>query len=270
MDLNQTPSSTDDRPFPSGYKLMRMLPNSLFGRIAESDFAGEVVDPNGCDRFKVGDQVFGTILSRVSLWTRQGALAQYVFGPAETIAHRPESIPVKEASGIPIVAVTAYQALFEVGKLQPGQKIFINGGSTSVGIYAIQFAKGIGCEVHASASGKNEDFLKSLGVDKVPRCSTSFSQLISTLSELQFIDYTKQPIHEVLTENPPSPKYDVIFEAVGIAYPLLFQHSETYLTTDGTYVSVGPTPDGFTEASSLLWNAFLRPAWAGGTKRKFK
>jgi NADPH:quinone reductase-like Zn-dependent oxidoreductase len=72
------------------------------------------------------------------------------------------------------VAVTAYQALFDVGKLQPGQKVFINGGSTSVGIYAIQFAKAIGCEVHASASGKNEEFLKGLGVDKVLGFCSSF------------------------------------------------------------------------------------------------
>jgi NADPH:quinone reductase-like Zn-dependent oxidoreductase len=155
---------------------MRLLPNALLGRIAESDFAGEIVDPNGCDRFKAGDQVFGTISSRVSFRTRQGALAQYMFGPAETIVHRPESIPVNEASGIPVVAVTAHQALFDVGNLKPGKKLFINGGSTSVGIYAIQFAKGIGCEVHASASGKNEDFLKRLGVDEVSVFHSSFSR----------------------------------------------------------------------------------------------
>ena len=154
---------------------MRLLPNSLLRRIAESDFAGEIVDPNGCDRFRVGDRVFGTISSLVAFRTGQGALAQYMFGPADTIVHRPESIPVREASGISVVAVTAYQALFDVGNLQPGQKVFINGGSTSVGIYAIQLAKAIGCEVHASASGKNEDFLKNLGVDGVPTCCASSS-----------------------------------------------------------------------------------------------
>jgi len=254
----------------SGYKLMRLLPNSLFGRIAENDFAGAIVDPNGCDRFKVGDQVFGSISSRVALRTGHGALAQYTAGPAETIVHRPENIPVKEASGITIVAVTAYQALFDVGKLQPGQKVFINGGSTSVGIYAIQFAKAIGCEVHASASGKNEDFLKSLGVDEVPRCCSLFSQLILTPPQPQFVDYTNKPIHEVLTENPPSPKFDILLEAVGIAYPSLYRLSENYLAPNGTYVSVGPTPDGLVEASSLLWNAFIKPGWAGGVRRKFK
>jgi len=95
----------------------RLLPNSLFGRIA--DFAGEIVDPNGCDRFKI----FGKISSRISFRTRHGAfaLAQYTFGSAETIVHGPETIPVNEASGIALVAVTAYQALFDSGKLQPGQ-----------------------------------------------------------------------------------------------------------------------------------------------------
>ena len=163
---------------------MRLLPNSLFGRIAENDFAGEIVDPNGCDGFKVGDQVFGMISSRVSFRTHQGALAQYVFCPAETTAHRPESIPVNEASGIAVVAVTAYQALFDIGKLQPGQKVFINGGSTSVGIYAIQFAKEIGCEVHASASGKNEGFLKGLGVDRVPRFYSPQSSFLLANSDV--------------------------------------------------------------------------------------
>ena len=252
---------------------MRLLPNSLFGRIAENDFAGEIVDPNGCDRFKAGDQVFGTISSRVSFRTGHGALAQYTFGPAETIVHRPETIPVNEASGIAIVAITAYQALFDIGKLQPGQKVFINGGSTSVGIYAIQFAKAIGCEVHASASGKNEDFLKGLGVDKVLRCLRlifAFFWPTLTLPRLQFVDYTKRPIHEVLTDNPSSPKFDVLLEAVGLAYPSLYQCSEEYLVPNGTYISVGPTPHGVAEASNLLWNAFIKPGWAGGTRRKFK
>ena len=86
----------------------------------------------------------------------------------------------------------------------------------------------------------------------------------------QFIDYTKRPVHEVLTEDPPSPKFDILLEAAGIAYPLLYQLSEDYLTPNGTYVPVGPTPDGFAEASNLVWNAFIRPGWAGGTKRRFK
>ena len=66
-----------------------------------------------------------------------------------------------------MVAMTAHAALYRIGKLEAGQKIFINGGTTSVGIYAVQLAKALGCKVYASASGKNEEFLKSLGVDEV-------------------------------------------------------------------------------------------------------
>jgi len=90
------------------------------------------------------------------------------------------------------------------------------------------------------------------------------------LSQLQFVDYTKRPIHEVLSDSPPSPKFDILLEAVGLAYPLLYQRCEDYLMPDGTYVSVGPTPHGLAEASNLLWNAFIKPGWAGGTRRKFK
>ena len=146
---------------------MRLLPNSFFKRIAENEFAGEVVDPNGDPRFKVGDQVFGAIPVPHSLKTGQGALAQYAYVPTKTTTHRPQSIPPNEASGISIVAITAYTALYRMGKLEAGQRIFINGGTTSVGLYAIQFAKAIGCQVYVSASGKNETFLRNLGVDEV-------------------------------------------------------------------------------------------------------
>ena len=146
---------------------MRLVPNSFFKRIAEHDFAGEVVDPNGDPRFKVGDQVFGTVPLPESLKTGQGALAQYVYAPAKSTTLRPDHISPNEASGIPIVAMTAYAALYQVGKLEAGQRVFINGGTTSVGMYAVQFAKALGCKVYASASGKNEEFLRNLGVDEV-------------------------------------------------------------------------------------------------------
>jgi NADPH:quinone reductase-like Zn-dependent oxidoreductase len=146
---------------------MGLIPNSFFKRIAEHDFAGEIVDPNGDPRFKVGDQVFGTIPVPISLKTGQGALAQYAYAPAESTTHRPDGISPNEASGIPIVGLTAYAAVHQIGKLEEGQRVFINGGTTSVGIYAIQFAKALGCKVYASASGKNEEFLRELGVDEV-------------------------------------------------------------------------------------------------------
>ena len=146
---------------------MRLVPNSFFMRIPEYDFAGEVVDANKNPGFEVGDQVFGMIPVGGTFKNGQGALAHYAYVPVIITTHRPKEISPNDASGIPVVAMTAYAAVYQIGRLEAGQRIFINGGTTSVGIYAIQFAKGLGCKVYASASGKNEQFLKSLGVDEV-------------------------------------------------------------------------------------------------------
>ena len=100
-------------------------------------------------------------------------------------------------------------------------------------------------------------------------CTTKPERLVALIG-VQFYDYTKQPIHEALVQNPPSSKFDVFLEAVGHAYVPLFTHSEAYLAPNGTYISVGPTPDGFGETLSLLWNVYTRPRWAGGTNRRFK
>ena len=73
--------------------------------------------------------------------SHQGALAEYVRVPACWVAPRSSSVSAVEASGFALAGLTAYNALFEVAKLEPGQSIFINGGSTAVGIFAIQLAK---------------------------------------------------------------------------------------------------------------------------------
>ena len=80
---------------------------------------------------------------------------------------RPSNISALEAAGVALVGLTAVYALYELANLQPGQNVFINGGSTAVGILAVQMAKATGCTVTASASTKREEFLKSIGVDHV-------------------------------------------------------------------------------------------------------
>lgn len=150
----------------------------------EFDFAGVIVDANGTE-FKEGDEVFGWhpvckyILSRSArtygshartvqaITTGQGALAQYTRSPAANVILRPKNITPIEASGLPIVALTAYEGLFDFAKLQAGQSVFINGGSTAVGSFAIQLAKAKGAHVAASASAKNEQYVRGLGADEV-------------------------------------------------------------------------------------------------------
>lgn len=147
--------------------MIRLAPSLFFKRIAKYDFGGEVVDTNRNPWFKAGDQVFGSIPVAESFKSSQEALGQHAYVPARVVTHRPEGISPSEASGIAIVAIAVYVVLYQASKLESSQGVFINGGSTNVGIYAIQFAKALGCKVYASASGKNEEFLKILGVDEV-------------------------------------------------------------------------------------------------------
>lgn len=99
--------------------------------------------------------------------TGQGALAQYLRCTVDLIVPRPSFLKPTEAAGLGVVGLTAYHALFNMAKLEPGQSVFINGGSTGVGLAAIQMAKSIGCTVTASGSTQREALFKSLGVDTV-------------------------------------------------------------------------------------------------------
>lgn len=148
------------------FKMMGWLPNSFFKRTAESDLAGEVIDPNGSE-FVAGDQVFRFIDVEHTFKTRQGSLTLYAFVPANNLVLRPANVSPVEASGLTLAGLTAYQGVHDFAKLEPGQTIFINGGSTAAGAFAIQFAGAFGLRVVASASGRNEQFVRDLGVDEV-------------------------------------------------------------------------------------------------------
>jgi len=240
---------------PIGWKLMLWIPNLFSNRphVAEHDFAGEVVDGNGTE-FSDGDQVFGFNAQELTQKTRQGALQHYIQIPVDFIVPRPLNVSPVEAAGITLTSQTAYQALFDKGNLEAGQTIFINGGSSAVGAYAIQLAKASGAKVVATASGKNENFVKSMGAD-------------------EFIDYTQVDLPVYLSQNPPSTKYNIVFDAVGLLDPSLYTRSEAYLAPNGIFVSSAPVPQKGWGAE--LWNVFrtigaiITPRLLGGTKRKY-
>ena len=108
--------------------------------------------------------------------TGQGALAQYARVHADQLSRKPMSIEFTQAAGISLVAMTAYQGL-RWAKLEAGQTIFINGGSSSVGSMAIQMAKAKGCKVVSSCSAPNVDLVKSLGADEVAPSTLSIFPL---------------------------------------------------------------------------------------------
>ncbi|KAI0266575.1 hypothetical protein BC834DRAFT_875224 [Gloeopeniophorella convolvens] len=233
---------------------MYLLPNFVAGRpgIVEHDFAGVVAHSKSTE-WSEGDPVFGWIPLGHALQTREGALAEYVVVPDNCLGRRSPSIKPTEAAGIAVAAMTAYEALIVAAKLEEGQSVFINGGSTSVGIWAIQLAKAVGARVVVSGSEKNREFLTNLGID-------------------EFVDYTQQPSLAVhLAKEPPTTKYNVFFETVGLPDPSLYTLSEKYLAPNGIFISVGPQFHSLREVgqlSRLILN-IIWPRVLGGVKRRY-
>jgi len=122
-----------------------------------------VVQSTGLDtsRLKAGDEVY----SRPDL-ARNGAYAEYIAVRESEVALKPKSLDHVHAAAVPLAALTAWQALFDAAKIQPGQTILIHGAAGGVGSFAVQLAKLKGARVIGTASKKNHEFLRSLGVDE--------------------------------------------------------------------------------------------------------
>jgi NADPH:quinone reductase-like Zn-dependent oxidoreductase len=119
-----------------------------------------VVEKTGEDitKLRVGDAIYGYP-------TFGGSWADYVTVKEWEVAAKPKSLSFVQAAAVPMGALTAWQSLVDVAKLQPGQTILIHGGSGGVGSFAIQIAKARGARVIATASTANQDLLKQLGAD---------------------------------------------------------------------------------------------------------
>ncbi len=167
-----------------------------------ADFAG-VVESVGKDvrDFKRGDEVFGG---------RSGAYAEYV-SVKNAIVLKPANVTMEEAASVPTAGITALQGLRDHGKIQPGQKVLINGASGGVGTFAIQIAKAFGADVTAVCSPKNVEHARRLGADHV-------------------IDYTKDDF----TRN--GQKYDLLFNVNG---GRSWSEYKRALKPDATFVLVG-------------------------------
>jgi len=168
------------------------------------DFAGtvEAVGKN-VTQFKPGDDVFGG---------KGGAFAEYVCRRAEgAVALKPANITFEQAASVNIAGITALQGLRDKGKVQPGQKVLINGASGGVGTFAVQIAKSYGADVTGVCSTRNLELVRSLGADHV-------------------IDYTKENFAK------SEQRYDVILDNVP-------NHSlsecRRILTPKGKYVMIG-------------------------------
>jgi NADPH:quinone reductase-like Zn-dependent oxidoreductase len=132
-----------------------------------------------------GETVYG-----LTSFFRDGTAAEYVAVPAIDLAPKPESINAVQAASVPLSALTAWQALFDHARLQPGQTILIHGAAGGVGIFAVQIARWHGAHVIATAAADSADMLKGLGAERV-------------------IDYRSQTFEKELRE------IDVVLDSIG-------------------------------------------------------
>ena len=116
----------------------------------------------GVTEWSAGDEVYALIG-----FDRPGAAAEYVTVPAADLAAKPSSVDHPAAAAVPLGALTAWQALYSHGQLQPGQHVLIHGGAGGVGAYAVQLAAQHGARVTATASAGSHDFVAALGADQV-------------------------------------------------------------------------------------------------------
>ena len=150
----------DERVRSGSFKRLFDLPTPL---ALGFDFSG-VVEEVGRDvtDFAVGDSVFGLLDMQ-----HVGAFAESVTTPARHLARRPDSMTPVQAAAVPMVGLTAWQAFHERAKVQPGSRVLIHGGAGSVGAAAVQVAVAAGAHVIATASARDAEMLREMGVAEV-------------------------------------------------------------------------------------------------------
>lgn len=184
------------------------------------DVAGTVVDVGpGVSRFQIGDEIYARPRDN-----RVGTFAEFIAIDEGDVALKPRTLTMDEAASLPLVALTAWQALVDVARVKPGQKVFIQAGSGGVGTIAIQLAKHLGATVATTTSAKNAPLVKSLGADIV-------------------IDYKTEDFEKVLSG------YDVMLNSQD---PKTLAKSLKVLKPGGHLVSISGPPDpGFADALKL-------------------
>jgi len=175
--------------------------------ILGSDIAG-VVEAVGADvkNYKPGDEIIGSLQ-----WDKQSAFAEYVATKEKFITHKPKNLSLQDSAGIPLASLTAWQALFDHGHVEAGQKVVIHAGAGGVGLFALQFAKWKGAYAIVTSSERNIDFLKSVGADEV-------------------IDYTKYKLSDKVADA------DMVLDS--IVTPEAQLESFKVLRNKGRYVAI--------------------------------
>ena len=187
-----------------------------------NDLAGVVVKVGSAVRhFKPGDEVFGRPHQ-----DRIGTFAELIAVREDALALKPRNLSMEQAAALPLVGLTAWQALIETARLKRGQKVLVHAGSGGGGSVAIQLAKQLGAFVATTTSTANVEWVKALGADVV-------------------IDYTRQAFEDELQD------YDVVLNSLGAD---VLHKSPKVLSPGGQLISIsGPPTPQFAKDQNLSW-----------------
>ncbi len=157
------------------------------------DFSGTIeAVGHGVKDYSIGDEVYGCAGGLADL---PGTLAEYIVADSHLIAHKPKNLSMREAAGLPLVAITAYEGLTRAG-IKQGQKVLVHGGSSGVGHVAVQLAKYFGAGVYATGGGKKQLAL--------------IEQLGATA-----INYKTETVQQYVAKHTGGAGFDVVFDSVG-------------------------------------------------------
>jgi NADPH:quinone reductase len=166
-----------------------------FPAILHGDVAGIITEVgDGVTEFKAGDEVFGCAGGFKGMG---GALGEFMIADAQLLAHKPRILTMEEAAALPLVSITAWEALFTRGQLKAGQKVLIHAATGGVGHVAIQLAKWAGAEVYTTGSSKEKlEIAKQLGADIA-------------------INYRTESVQDYVQKYTDGKGFDLVFDTVG-------------------------------------------------------
>jgi NADPH2:quinone reductase len=161
--------------------------------ILGTDLAGAIeAIGEGVTQFKVGDEVYGLAGGVLGL---QGTLAEYTAVDADLLAIKPKNLTMKEAAGIPLVVLTAWEGLIDRAKVKKGDKVLVHAGAGGVGHIVVQLAKTLGADVYATVSKQKEEIVKSYGATP--------------------IDYKTTQVEDYVNQYTDGKGFDIIYDTVG-------------------------------------------------------
>jgi NADPH:quinone reductase-like Zn-dependent oxidoreductase len=214
-------------------RIARLMPGTLGlrapkVRVLGCDMAGQVeaVGPDVTE-FQPGDDVFALL--------EQGGFAEYARVPVRLLARKPRNLSYEEAAAVPMAAVTALLGLRDVGRVEAGQRVLVNGAAGGVGTFAVQIARALGAQADAVCGAANADRVRSIGADHV-------------------IDYAREDF------TRRGQRYDVLLDIAGRAGALSCRRA---LARPGTLVLIGGPAGRWLQPAGHVFSALALGPLAG-------